>query len=820
MKIISNKFFAKFTKKSKTGISLPELMVAVLIISVGLTAFLASFAGITRSILLSKSKTIASNLAQEKMESLKQQSYYRLLVTISSTNDSNFNPVIEYDTAYYPEENITIADQVFIRRVYISKVRESSGDLEELSWSEADSGLKLVKVYVVWNLMNKWRKFEISNLRENPDRVSLNATVDGEVESGGSDLENASVRIVQNTSYNDTTDAGGDYSFSLEPGTFTVRASKTGYFMHDEEITIESDETQTVDFDLVAMASGSVSGVVWLKDHIVISQVVGSSITVDGFAQEYVELFNPTISQFEVAKDATTPYLDLIYQKQATSKDVILLNYSTLSIPVSGYYLIANTTTVHVAGVQVTADAVYDPAQALDTIKTPQDGGIGIAPAGTSDYIDQVAWQYNGVNVSSIREGTPINQWAGFEENEQYIRKAWQSGTNSSKGRCYDSNNNNLDFFTLKPIIYEPRNSTTIQDILTGTPALGALVFVDDGLSSSAQAYAVGSPPNAEFMVQSVATGTWNVLISSGINFVQISTVAVSASADTSLGLIYFSTTATEGYVSGTVKDTSSTPLADIVVEGVGDSETTNSDGRYCLRLSEGLRDITANPNNQNSDYVSQTVADVAITAGNLVSGIDFQLNSGGSLTGFTSTNGVDPLPDIPVTAKQGSTPVGEAISDVSGIFTIVDLPVGSYTVEPFIESQESCSPETESATVVGGNTVFVTTFTISNAYGTIAGSVTNGGEPIKTGVLIIITTTTVGGTLPPTMDATARAGAAYYCVSSNSSGEYSASLPGGFNYNVYGWYTTFEGETPDFTKQTGSISLSAGGSEIVNLSW
>src|SRR5438445_36456 len=53
------------------GLTLLEVLVAVAILSIGVLSFIGTFAGISKSIRVSKSKTIATNLDQEKIEYLK-----------------------------------------------------------------------------------------------------------------------------------------------------------------------------------------------------------------------------------------------------------------------------------------------------------------------------------------------------------------------------------------------------------------------------------------------------------------------------------------------------------------------------------------------------------------------------------------------------------------------------------------------------------------------------------------------------------------------------------------------------------------------------
>ena len=65
----------------RSGVTLVELMVSVVILSIGILGLVATFGGIQRAVQNAKNKTLASTLAQEKMQILKQKNYYQVLVT-------------------------------------------------------------------------------------------------------------------------------------------------------------------------------------------------------------------------------------------------------------------------------------------------------------------------------------------------------------------------------------------------------------------------------------------------------------------------------------------------------------------------------------------------------------------------------------------------------------------------------------------------------------------------------------------------------------------------------------------------------------------
>lgn len=78
---------------------------------------------------------------------------------------------------------------------------------------------------------------------------------------------------------------------------------------------------------------------------------------------------------------------------------------------------------------------------------------------------------------------------------------------------------------------------------------------------------------------------------------------------------------------------------------------------------------------------------------------------------------------------------------------------------------------------------------------GTITGSVTSGGLPVTTGVLVVVTTVTLVGSPPvlPTINAAAQGVAPYYATSSLENGTYSVQVRQSTSpaFNVYGYYPT-----------------------------
>lgn len=806
-------------------------MVASAIFSIAVLGFISVYSYINKSIQSSKSKSLAANLAQEKIESLKNITYPRLIATTSTVDSSCGSTTLTYDTGYFPQETLTVGDVRFSRAVYIRKMGEdASKNLQYRNWDETDTGIKEVLVHVSWQEGGSCKYLSVRNLRDDPDRLPLDATFSGTITSGtlaGPAISGARVEVLDNPSWAANTAASGNYSFNVSAGTYTLKISSDGFFSSTRQnLYVESGGVNIQNVPLIKMASGTVSGYAWLRDHLVISQVVGSTENPSGVYQEYVELFNPTTYTWTIAADATTPVINLKYQRFGESEVTIALDYSTLTIPPNKYYLVANTGTIRAVGVVRPADAVYKTTNAEfpNIIKIDADvgannsAGLGLSWVSDGTWIDRVGWSTTG-HTPPIFEGSPIPQNAGLEINEQYVRLSVSTGVVSGLGKAYDSNNNSNDFATdgRQPMIYPPKNTSDSETTITGTPALKAMVSASDGLSSPVYA----SASNASFALLSVATGTWTVEISSGLYYTENSSVTVAANSTTNLAYVYLTTSTTKGYVSGTVKNSSNSPLPGIKVSAPGITPvTTDSQGNYKFSITSGTYEVTANPGNYDTAYTLDVQSGVNVNAGQWTSGINFTLSNGGALTGFATTNGVDPFPGMAVEATLGGLSKGTGISSSQGRFTVSNLPVGVYEVAGYAPSGETVTPSTFSATVSAGSTVFVGTYTVSGAFGKISGALKQGTSPIKTGVLIVATTSTIAGANPPDVTPAVRSGGiVYYAGSSMADGTYSVLLPGA-TYNVYAWYTTFAVDVPSSTKKSGSKYVTPGGSATLDFTW
>jgi len=250
------------------GLTLLELIIGMSILTIGVLGLTGAFLNISKSIGTSKARTIAVNLAQEKIEALKNLSYYRLLVTTYSTTASETGTSgFRYDLGYYQTENLNVGQIAYQRRVYIQKVTENN------DWWEDDTGLKLITSYVIWEHGGEYKEVSMTNLRDNPNRQNIDAIFEGTIESAGDLLQNAVVQTLQNQLLMDTTESDGAYDIDVPAGTYDIKTSKRGYFTQILEFTVASGATEVANFDLVKMGSGTMVGLAYVNANILISEI-------------------------------------------------------------------------------------------------------------------------------------------------------------------------------------------------------------------------------------------------------------------------------------------------------------------------------------------------------------------------------------------------------------------------------------------------------------------------------------------------------------------------------------------------------------------
>jgi len=840
--------------RRRAGVTLTELMIAMVIMSVGILGMVGAFKFFNVGIQSAKTRSLANNIAQERIEYLKNKSYYRVLVTTDPVSDDNFplNEMI-YDRAPNGQETVNVGGINFIRRVLIRKMNEDTeGDLKPLAWDEPDSGIKEIKVYVAWYERGEWRKLEVRNLRENPSRVNLSASIRGTVhDADNNHLEGVVVRAQENPSKYGETDVNGEYYFTIEPGSYTLLATMDGYFPSTlANFHVASAGAATgKDFTLTEMYHGSIWGYAHIADRLVISQIVGSSATATG-DDEWIEVYNPTTWTWTMATGLGTGANEVVvisYKEYNVAEVKPDFDYRTVSLSSNTYFLFANTGTITAVGVTRQADAVYDRdsnwVNQDDVIQTGAPspaGGVILGNKNNGQMIDRVGWysKFHGHPMpdSYVYEYYPIifdidHGWVEIENGLQpgmgFVRTSVRYTNNPGEGRCSDSNKNYADFRVSFPLVDPPYDSSSPSaPCVTGQTADGAQVFADDGLSSPVTAGSYGY-----FNLVNVATGAWTVYLSSGVAFSSVAYYGETWNgfSDYAGGYIRLSTITTFGYITGRVSNVYGASLPGIKMFAAGNPQvTTDAGGRYTLPVTAGVMTVIANYQSQTPSYVELSSADVTVGLGEVIKDMNFSLYYGGKIRGRITTNGTDPLPNIPVVGLKDGVEQGSGISGADGYFTISGSGVstGTYVVAPQLEAGEGSSPSSTTVVIVAGETAFSSTYTVSGAFGTVTGSVRTGsaaGPVITTGVLVYVTTSTLAaGAGPPDINSALRGSTGiYYAGSSNALGNINIPVKGGYSYNVYAWYTTWRGVVPTTVrKESLAVPVAAAQTVTADFFW
>lgn len=844
--------------RPRAGVSLTELIIATVVLSVGIVGLMATFRFLSLNTQKSKAKTLANNLALEQVEIMKSKSYYSLLVTTSTFNDTRFTPAIGYDNAAYPPDDIVAGGMSFTRATHIEYVFQDGSTLTAVPWTSDDTGLKRVTVFVLWNESGEWKCFRHQNLLGQLSTSVMDGRISGTVtrQGSGTAIAGAVVTAVENNNYTAVTDNAGAYSFSVTPGSYTVTCSSRPFFMGftPTPVSVGSGATVNTPFNLLAMASSTVTTDLYVRDHVVISQIVAS--TGPAAEWEYFELYNPTPNAIPMGVGAPGDAFYLTnwssffyYWKQGGGWRFSHMTYLSPHIPPHGFYLIANAATVTVAGVTRQADALYTNGYSWDdgvatNFRSPSHMFELNSAAGISFYRkvsgvwrteDTVGWCKGGVTPPlGARETACRTSALGLQANEQFVRTSATGTVLTGYGPAYDSEDNSKDFENIIGITVPPRNTSDIVAPLTGTPAIGAWVALSDTLSEGKVCVNTTLPSGHLVCRHSVAaaTGTWTAvafipgIFGTSNYFTLVDDINVGLSpvvfpnastlppwVDSPYNHTILESTTSYAYVAGTLYGVGGQPLSGIPVVGSGgNSYTTGPSGRYFVYAQAGVTDVTANPGNTIGTYSSESLS-LATVAGALYDPRNFVLSRAGGVQGFFRNSSGQPLPGRVAVALQGSIEKAQASSDHTGTFFLKNLSTGTYTIQTALDPMETVTPSSVTVTVTTpGVSVFSSTFTVSSGLATIRGQARVGTVPIPTGVVVLATTATLAGAAtdpPPLLTGTSGCSPCLYETTSDPNGNFDLTVRSGATpYKLYGYYTTFSGSSPSTTRR-GPFSVS-----------
>ncbi|TPW08857.1 MAG: hypothetical protein FD127_4312, partial [Acidimicrobiaceae bacterium] len=369
----------------------------------------------------------------------------------------------------------------------------------------------------------------------------------------------------------------------------------------------------TLNFTLTQVATGTISGIVWVNPNPVISQVVAATQTWalpwGPRTVEYVELFNPTTYAINMGQTGS-PIGIFEYDCEAAGfdKDVDDLNfvYITTFVPAGKYFLIANATAFYINGSLVHADACYGSGANCDTAPTFPDfiddiraGSVQIGNIATNTLWDKVGWNDDNNDACldpGECEGTAIpNYIDGMGIGNQIVRVSSPLASSAeigTYGRAYDSDDNRSDFLYptvggFTGILFNPGQTTDpAMPVITGRPGVGAVIASNDALSGSTVAYrATVSSAGIElayapFAIPRVTSGTWTVIVASGSYYKQLSNVVVTVNSNINIpnavttpdweylggAHVNLDSATVSGFVTGRVSDITDSSLSGITV--------------------------------------------------------------------------------------------------------------------------------------------------------------------------------------------------------------------------------------------------------------
>lgn len=802
-----------FFRMGRAGLSLVEVLTALAIISIAVLGLGASFKYIQRSMEYSKNQTMASNLAQEKLQILKQQTYFRVIPTPSplSLSDGTL-----YDGTYFPPETILEGGVYFTRYTYIQVVSMSNGAITALPPTTPDTGLRQITVTVEWKENGVAKSIYVKSLLSNPNTVESNCILTGTVKDSSSSvlLSSAVVSIVGHAEWGSNTGGSGIYSINLSPGTFNLQAQAVGYFPQTLTVTAANDMSSTYNFSLVKMSSGSVTGTAaWMNPNVVISQVVLSTAQAGMPDAEYVELFNPTTGPVNIKANMNLNYASYGYASYCSS---VTLVYVSTFVPSYSYYIISSTGVLTINGSTMAADAYYypnitqcaAPASSNKMMVDATPGAVWLTDS-SSNVVDAVGWSDTSYIPTHsppycLGKCYPVN--GGFSAGWELVRTSSPAFVSSAYGRAYNSGSNVVDFTTSTTLAYQPyaTSSSTQPAVIAGVPAVGAVITGSDGLSTTGVATLGGSPPVASFYITNVATGTWTVLISSNGYELENDTVTINSTGSlyvfpSSTTLLNSSAPSNMGMIAGYAFDSYGHAISTITISfnGSGSNvDASTSTGRYIMsHISTGTVTVTANPSTavKFDSYYITVSTNVTVLPDQTTDGINFYLSQGGRISGFITRDGTNGLAGVIVTATDSSGNVqDEELTGTSGYFTTAVISTGTYTIAIPQDTTESSSPTSYTATISAGQNVFSATFTITGAMATITGTVTQSSAAIATGVLIVASTATISSTSgPPAISSATLLSGSIYATSSKEDGTYSLDVRQSTNptYNIYAYY-------------------------------
>lgn len=521
--------------------------------------------------------------------------------------------------------------------------------------------------------------------------AAQNAVVSGVVVNQvNSPISGATVEITNGPSSGSvSTAANGSYLLSnLEPGTYTLRASATGFSSQNRSVTLGSGDNRTINFTLVSDApqGGVLEGTVTRSDTR--QPLAGALVQLTGGAG--------TIPQTQTTEeDGTFRFSNLstgVYR---------------LAVDRDGFFGFARNFTVTQNRVTTARVNLRVRGAELSTLQ-------GVVTSNTGNRVRNVLLRLTGgetsasvrTNANGVYRITRVvpgsyvldvvtEDFAG--QNIPVTIPAGQTVTLNIVLQPLGATNSTIEGFTVDNF-GDPVPGARVQ--VVGGPVTG-----DFDLSDGTGFYRITSLPAGTYTLRASATGYENDT--------ETVTVAQNQTARQDFTLVV-DTSQQAGRISGRVTNQFGTGLENVVVQitagpEVGLSVATDDEGDYTLSdLTPGTYTVRFT----RSGFTTRTVTGVAVTAGNTT---DLDVTLTGSGTGNGSLRGTvrdadtnDTLIGVTVRLLEGSSVVDTVMTDSNGFYAFGGVEPGSYSVR---FSKSGHATLTRSATVSSGG---VTTLNVS----------------------------------------------------------------------------------------------------------
>lgn len=600
-------------------------------------------------------RSIVEENLQRRIEELRGSGYSLLAVSTAPQTVSGLPSHVLSDPFFYPPTPTSENGTDYTTYVVVHYMAaDSNGTLQPANPLGGNTGRKRISATIAWQSRGVWRTQTSTSLMESKTQGTKNVEFQGSVtDAGGIPLTGAKVQVLEDFAVFALSNVTGNFQFNVRPGTYTLVATSHGYFsdLRPNCFVSYANTPATQSFSLTARDVGTIMGVVWKNDHLVISRVVS-----DNAGSEWVELFNPTTWTWSGAD------LGLTIQSviQPTPQPIALMSVPVNNILPGHFFLMSNNASI----LGVPSDAVW----AGDRIPSNLATGLFLDAMGGSIQ-DTVGW--GTVGTPPLVEGVGVN--SAMLPGSELFRRSNVSGSSNLIGPAYDSGSNQSDFVTNGAVV--PRNSSMNQPVTAGTPADGAVIFVDDGVSLPAVAGLIGNPPEAKFVMPGVATGTWTVVGSSGTS-ISISSCGM-ISGGTVTSNLFLSTASVFGIISGQVRDAvTNLPLSAITVTPGG---VTDANGYYFLSVPPGNVTVAANVGGP-PPYGNATQV-VTVSAGGVLRGINFLLSRAATLQGRAERSSGFGILNYPISFRgQSQAIIYETTTDSNGDYSI-SVPTGTYLV-------------------------------------------------------------------------------------------------------------------------------------------